>query len=111
MSQSLAGESSPPPPPPPEMVLEKACKTALQRLEVGHAPVEHVRLFRRQILSPHKVAHTACLSVDLSTHPDRRFPSHFVDHMPSCLRVLLRITGPLCRFGYVPPGVWRYRHA
>ena len=31
--------------------------------------------------------------MELGTHPDRQFPSHFVDHMPSC------VMGLLCSLG------------
>ena len=62
------------------MVLEKACKKALQSLVVGHAAFEHVQLFKSQILAPEKVPHSACLSVELYMHPNRQFPGHFQEY-------------------------------
>ena len=35
-------------------------------------------------------------SLALSTHPNKQFPGHFVDHMPLCLNILLCVTCPLC---------------
>ena len=68
-----------------------------------------------------KSAHRAsCLSVELDTHPGMEFPDHFVDHRPSCLHVLRRVIGRCVtpggggrgnrHSGYVPPGLWGYRH-
>ena len=46
-------------------------------------------------------------------HPNRQFPDLFVDHMPSCLYVLLRVTHPLCSLGgckgIVPSGMFPWR--
>ena len=48
-----------------------------------------------QILLPEKVAHRACLSVNLNMYPNRQFLAHFVVHMPLCLQVLFRVAGLL----------------
>ena len=44
---------------------------------------------------PEKVAHRACFSVELKTHPNRQFLAHFVVHTPLCLRFLCRVARPL----------------
>ena len=60
-----------------------------------------------QILAPEKVAHTARLSVELNTHPNRQFPGLIVVHVPSSLHVWFRVTRRLCSpEGVGEPSLW-----
>ena len=52
--------------------------------------------------SRQKVAHSACHSVELKTHPKGSFPVILWITCPLCLHVLLRFSGPLCPSP--PPG-------
>ena len=36
-----------------------------------------------------------CFSVEVNTHPNRQFPTHFAVHTPLCLHVLFRVARPL----------------
>ena len=51
-------------------------------MSIPVAPVEHVQLFK--VKYSKNVAHRACLSVELTTHPNRQFLGLIVVHMPSC---------------------------
>ena len=70
------------------------------RAHFSAPPCRACAAFRSQALMPEKVAHSACLSADVNTHPNKQFPGHLVDHMPSCLHVLFPVPRPLC----FPPG-------
>ena len=61
-------------------------------MSIPVAPVEHVQLFK--VKYSKKVAHRACLSVELNMHPNRQFPGVLVVHMPPCFAS--RVTCPLC---------------
>ena len=81
------------------------------------APVEHVQLFKVKYSRQKKWHTKPRLSVEPNAHPNRQLPGHFVDHVPSCLHFLLRVTRRLCvpranrHFGCAPPRVSGYHHA
>lgn len=70
-------------------------------LPQGLVPVEHLQ---SKFLAPEKMAHSACLSVDLNTHLNKQYAGHFVDHACMSLRSLHACLASCHRSFIFPPG-------